>query len=281
VVNFNVSDAEIARYAEDGAVCLRGAIAADWIARLRAAIEADIAAPGPMKRENTPAGAPGLAFLDFQLWQRHPACRSFVLESPAGELAARLMGARDVTFYHDRLQVREPGTPELTQWHHDQPYYPLDGGQIVSFWLPLEATPREGGLEYVRGSHRWGRWFQPSFPRRDGPPPPEDPRFEPVPDIEGDRSRYTLLSWDLAPGDLVAYHGLTLHGTRRGAIAPSRRSVWETRWCSDEVRYASRIGPITPRLEGHGLAAGDRLGGAMFPRVWPRQAGASGASQAL
>ena len=140
----------------------------------------------------------------------------------------------------------------------------------MSFWLPLEATSRAAGLEYVRGSHRWGRWFQPSFPRRDGPPPSEDPRFAPVPDIEGERDRHELLSWDMAPGDLVAYHGLTLHGTLRGATAPHRRSVWETRWCGEDVRFANRVGPITPRLEGHGLSAGDRFGGTMFPKAWPR-----------
>ena len=94
MAGFTVSDAEIARYGEDGAVCLRGAVAADWMARLRMAIDANIAEPGPMRRENTPAGKPGLAFLDFQLWQRHAACRAFVLESPAASIAARLMRAR-------------------------------------------------------------------------------------------------------------------------------------------------------------------------------------------
>ena len=265
-----VNEADIARYATDGAVCLRGAVAPEWIGRLRSAIEVDIGSPGPMKRDNTPAGKPGRSFLDFERWQRHADCRAFVFDSPAAALAAHLMGAREVTLYHDRLQVREPGTPEITQWHHDQPYYPLDGDQIVSFWLPLEATPSEAGLEFVRGSHRWGRWFQPTLARRGSSQTPEDPRFEPVPDIEGERSRYEVLSWDMKPGDVIAYHGLTLHGTMRGATSSYRRSVWEIRWCGEDVRYANRVGPVVPALEGHGLSPGDRLAGAMFPKVWPR-----------
>ena len=48
-----ISDADVRRYEEDGAVCLRGAIPGDWIERLRAAIDADIANPGPMKRINS------------------------------------------------------------------------------------------------------------------------------------------------------------------------------------------------------------------------------------
>ena len=264
-----ISDADIARYDEDGAVCLRKAIPMEWIERLRAAIDADIANPGPMKRVNSKAGEPGLSFLDFQLWQRHEGCRAFVFESPAPAMAAQLMKSREVVLYHDRLQVREPGAAERTFWHHDQPYYPIDGRQVVSFWVPLDALSRELCLEYVRGSHRWGRWFQPTLAHR-GEPQVDDQRFEPLPDIEAERGRHEFLSWDVEPGDIVAYHALTLHGATRGASSNKRRRTWEIRWCGDDVRYAQRVGPITPRLEGHGLVPGDPLRCALFPKVWPR-----------
>src|SRR5262245_56306746 len=84
-----LTDADVARYREDGAICIRQAFALDWIERLRAAIDADMRAPGPMVRINTPQGKPGLFFVDFQLWQRHDACRAFVFESPAAAIAAR------------------------------------------------------------------------------------------------------------------------------------------------------------------------------------------------
>ena len=157
------TDAEIAQYRSDGAICLRGAFSPDWIERLRAAVDADMATPGPMVRINTPKDAPGLFFVDFQLWQRHPDARAFVYESPAREIAARLMGSDEVVYYHDHLLVKEPGTQERTPWHHDQPYYPIDGEQVVSLWLPLDPVDRATCVEYVKGSHRWGRWFQPKF----------------------------------------------------------------------------------------------------------------------
>ena len=37
------TDSDVARYREDGAVCLRGAFGSDWIDRLRGAVEADLA----------------------------------------------------------------------------------------------------------------------------------------------------------------------------------------------------------------------------------------------
>lgn len=267
-----LNDADVARYREDGVVCLRSAIPIDWIERLREAVDTAVSNPGPMKLVNMSPGQPGLSFLDFQLWQRHEACRRFVLESPAAEIAARLMGSREVVLYHDRLRLKEPGTPEGTAWHHDQPYYPIDGEQLVSLWLPLDAVPAATSIEYIRGSHRWGRWFQPRLVKQGSTGAyAEDPRFEPLPDIEFERSRYEFLARDTGPGDVIAFHGLTLHGAAGGACAEYRCRTWETRWCGDDARYAARVGQITPALEGHGLTLGDRLSCALFPKVWPRQ----------
>ena len=195
------TEAEVARYRADGALCLRGAIPLDWIERLREAVDADMAAPGPMVRLNTPKGAPGLFFVDFQLWQRHDAARDFVHRSPAKEIAARLMGSREVVYYHDHLLVKEPGTQERTPWHHDQPYYPIDGEQIVSLWLPLDPVDRATCVEYVKGSHRWGRWFQPKFFRQGGVDlQVQDPRFEPLPDLDAERA---ILATDLENAGMV------------------------------------------------------------------------------
>ena len=263
-----ISTEDVVRYRNDGAVCLRQVIPADWIERLRTAIDADMAAPGPLARYNTPQGAPGLFFVDFNLWQRHAACRDFVLHSAAADLAAQLMGSEQVVYYHDHLLVKEPGTRERTPWHHDQPYYPIDGAQIVSFWLPLDPVPREVCVEYVRGSHRWGRWFRPRFFRKGGVDlAVEDPRFEETPDIDAERERYEFLAWDMQPGDLIAFHALTLHGAPGNLAADRRRRAWATRWCGDDCRYATRIGQISPPLEGHGLQPGDRLDCDLFPRV--------------
>ena len=83
-----LSDADVSRYREDGVVCLRGIVSSDWIERLRTRIDANIADPGPMKRISTSSGRSGLTVLDFQLWQRHDDCRSFVFESHAAEIVA-------------------------------------------------------------------------------------------------------------------------------------------------------------------------------------------------
>ncbi len=262
------TDEDVARYRADGAICLRDAFSKEWIARLRGAVDDDIAAPGPMMRLNTPQGAPGRFFVDFQLWQRHPAARDFVHDSPAAEIARRLMGSREVVYYHDHLLVKEPGTRERTPWHHDQPYYPIDGEQIVSLWLPLDPVDRATCVEYVKGSHRWGRWFQPKFFRQGGVDlQVQDARFEPLPDLDAERDAHEFLAWDMEPGDVIAFHALTLHGASGNLSSVRRRRAWATRWCGDDARYAARVGQISPPIEGHGLKPGDRLECATFPKV--------------
>ena len=262
------SDAEVASYSADGAVCLRNAFPLDWIERLREAVDADMRAPGPMVRINTPKGAPGYFVVDGQLWQRHAAVRDFVFHSPAARIAQRLMGSDEVVYYHDHLLVKEPGTQERTPWHHDQPYYPIDGEQIVSFWLPLDPVDRATCVEYVKGSHRWGRWFQPKFFRQGGVDlAVSDPRFEPLPDLDAVRADHEFLTWDMAPGDVIAFHALTLHGASGNLSTTRRRRAFATRWCGDDARYASRVGQISPPIEGHGLQPGDRLACATFPKV--------------
>ncbi len=266
----SVGDADVVRFREDGAVCLRGVFGMDWIERLRRAVDADMATPGPMVRINTAQGSPGLFFVDFQLWQRHADCRAFVFDSPAAALAARLMGSKTVNWYHDHLLVKEPGTQEPTPWHHDQPYYPIEGRDLVSFWLPLDPVSRDTCVEYIRGSHRWGRWFLPKFFRKEAEFTAQDPRFEPIPDFSAEREQHEFLGWDMEPGDLIAFHSLTVHGAPGNRSVTRRRRAWATRWLGDDARYAERIGTVSPPIEGHGLKAGDAFGGSLFPRVWPK-----------
>jgi ectoine hydroxylase-related dioxygenase (phytanoyl-CoA dioxygenase family) len=268
-----ITDEQVAAYRADGAVCLRGLVDADWIALLAQGVERDKADPGPMARHNTPDGAPGEFFVDFCLWRRHDEFRRFAFDSPAAGVAARMMGSRRVNFYHDHLLVKEPGTLEVTPWHQDQPYYPVDGAQVCSIWLPLDPVPLDICPEFLKGSHRWGRWFQPRYFKQTAAPELEieDNPFEPMPDIEAERDRHDFLSWELEPGDCILFHALTVHGAPANPHTTSRRRGFATRWLGDDATYAARVGQTSPPIEGHGLEPGDPMHCDAFPRVWPRE----------
>ena len=251
------------------AVCLRNAIPMEWIERMRAAVDDDMASPGPMVRINTPQGAPGLFFVDFQLWQRHPAARAFVYESPAREIVARLMGSQEVVYYHDHLLVKEGGTTTPTPWHQDQPYYNIDGRQNVSFWIPVDAVSRASTLEFLAGSHR-GPWLMPrTFQTQQARWFPEGSLAD-IPDMSAPEQRERVIGWALEPGDCVAFHMLTLYAAA-GVEPGRRRRVFSARYLGDDITHAPRRWRTSPEFDGlaQQLPAGAPMAHAQFPLVWP------------
>jgi len=263
-----LDDNVVAAYAEDGAVCLRNLLDQDWIERLRDGVEQAIAEPGPMARLNGPDGDKKRFFVDFCLWLRIPVFDDLVWRSPLAAAAAQLMASDKVNFYHEHLLVKEPGAEERTPWHHDMPYYPLTGDQICSFWIPLDDVPEETAVRYVRGSHRWGKRYQPMYFKKSTDLAVSDEVFEAPPDIDAAPDQYDLLHWELTPGDCIAFHGLTLHGGPGNPSATRRRRAFAARWTGDDVRYAERQGQVSPPIENHGVGDGEVLDSDTFPVVW-------------
>ena len=156
-----VTEDDLAAYRRDGAVALRRVFDADWIELLRRGVTRNLAEPGPYLRRYTTEDEPGLFVGDYCNWQRIEEYRTFAFDSPAPGLGARLMGSAKVNLFHEHLLVKEAATPNRTPWHHDQPYWTVDGDQVCSIWVPLDPVPRDTCVEFLAGSHRWGKWYTP------------------------------------------------------------------------------------------------------------------------
>jgi len=266
-----ITEQEIQTYERDGAVRLAGVFERRWIELLAQGVERDIRAPGPLHTIQQTAADPGFFLTDFCLSQRIEELRRFCTESPVGEIAARVMRSKRVNFFYDGIWVKERGTPKRTRWHQDQPYYPVDGDQMCVVWVPLDPVTKDVCLELVRGSHRWGKWFKPELTRAGRDLYPDDGSFERMPDIQANRAEYDILSWDMAPGDCLVFHGMTVHGAAGNPSRAHRRRAVTSVWLGDDAVFASRPGAVRPNFEGHGLAPGDSMDCAYFPRVWPRE----------
>ena len=267
-----VSDDTVAAFRRDGAVVLRQVFSADWLDRLAQGIARNLADPGPMAIHYTDEGQPGRFFGDYCNWKRIMQYRYFVTSSPAAAIAARLMQSGAAQFFHEHVLVKEPGTEEPTPWHHDLPYYCVDGAQTVSLWTPLDAVSELVCPQFVAGSHEWGRLFYPRM-FKDG----EDydysgTDYEPVPDIDGDLDSYEILSWELEPGDTLAFDFKTLHNAPPNP-GPGRRRGFASRWLGDDVRYCERPGRCSPPFAEMGidLKPGERMREDWFPVLWPPQ----------
>jgi ectoine hydroxylase-related dioxygenase (phytanoyl-CoA dioxygenase family) len=268
------SDEIAAALDRDGATVVRAVVAQDWIERMRGAIEAEMAGASATSSEY---GKTASRFYgDFFLWLRNAHFRDFAFNSPLPELAARAMRSATVNLLYDQLFVKEPGSLERTPWHQDLPYWPVEGSQILSIWVPFDAAgPDNGVVTYVRGSHLWGKTYRPqAFDDRNAGAFAASP-YERMPEIDADSGRYEFLSWSLEPGDVLIHKGLTIHGASGNQSSDRRRRALAVRYTGDDARYSLRPGnfmqmqSVRANVPAPTLAEGAPMGGTLFPRVWP------------
>jgi len=177
------------------------------------------------------------------------------------------MSSEQVRLFHDHMLVKKTGTKQRTPWHQDQPYYNIEGMQNISFWIPVDPVPLEWTLEFIAGSHQ-GNWYLPrTFLKKEAKWFPEGSLSDP-PNIEENLEKYRVLSWELEPGDAVAFHMLTLHA---GAGSGALRRVFSVRLIGDDIRHAPRDWETSPEFPGLSdqLPAGVPMDHELFPVIWP------------
>jgi len=273
-----VTEQDIEDYATNGVACLRQVISADWIETLRAGIEKNIATPGVRSRIWNRADDGSTTFYDSQAWTEIDEYRDFVLHSPMAELAGQVMGCSYVNFYFDAIFVRTTGAQFRTPFHQDEPYWSVEGFDCSSSWMPLVPVAKKSSLEFVKGSHRWGyNYAQQNFGALTGDERDQvafgDDRI-PFPDIEGCRSDYDILSWDMEPGDIAIFNARIIHGGSGNLDSDRDLKVFNTQWLGDDVRINFRPEGMDPDhsqvMTAAGLSPGDRIGGDLYPEVWRR-----------
>ena len=150
-----VADADIETYARDGFACLRGVCGPEWIERMRGAVERIKHAPGPLRQRLRPDD-PGEFFSEKFMWTFDADFRAYVFESPVASAVAALLRSQKLNIFFDQILVKEPGTDAPSPWHQDLNFWPFEGSQVASLWMPLDDVDLESGtLELVRGSHLW------------------------------------------------------------------------------------------------------------------------------
>lgn len=256
---------DVEAYRRDGVVVLRGVVPAETLAALARGLEANMASPGPWANDYTPPGSPGRFFDDYVNWARIPEYADAATRGPLPRVALALMGGRAARLYHEHVLVKEAGTREPTPWHHDDPYYGVDGMDNVSLWIPLDPIPEAMALRFIPGSHRWGARY---IPRRFA-----DQReyvdaaagFTHLPSPDELDARASV-SCPAEPGDVVAFHFRALHAAP-GTVGHEGRRAVSLRYVGDDARWGTRPWRTSPPLEPQGLRPGDELDDPRFPVV--------------
>ena len=271
-----ITQADIDAYDEHGVVCLRAMFDDEWVARMRAAttayLESEVGAH--RRRIAQIPGEDAIFTINSFMSVYDSEFLAFRNDSPSAEIAATLMGVDQVRFWYDQMFVKDAGTGAPTQWHHDLPFWPFRGADLVSIWVALTpVTKATSGLEYIAGSHKWGKFYCPVTPDEDAAF--ADPDLEQCPDFSAQHDAPSLefLSWDVAPGDCICHHPLAVHGAGGNASASQRRMAISIRYLGRDVTWDRREHVMTlpewPDLPNGAYPADDTL----FPVVWRSSTG--------
>jgi hypothetical protein len=273
---------EITTYQRDGVVLLPAMFDWDWIVMLQQGLTANGEDPTDRSRVWDRDASGRTMFYDSQAWQRIEEYRRFIFGSPAAQIAGQLMGSTDINFYFDAVFVRSPGSRFATPWHQDEPYWSVEGYDTCTIWMPLVPVKRENALAYVPGSHRLDSvFYQYNFGNLnpDGKSGIDQVDFSGIaestfPDIDTDPQSFGVVSWDMQPGDCVAFNSRIMHGGSGKLDEDSGLQVFTTKWLGDDVRIKFRDCGMDPDhsaiMTEHGLKPGDRPGTDLYPRVWSR-----------
>lgn len=277
-----VTSDEITTFERDGVVLLKGLFDQPWIDLLDRGLTHNCAKPTDRSRIWDRDAQGRTMFWDSQAWQGIDEYRAFVFDSPAASIAGHLMQSARINFYFDAVFVRSPGTQFSTPWHQDEPYWSIEGFNTCTLWMPLCSVKKENALAYVPGSHRQDSvFYQYNFGdlNPDGKTTVDQVDFSAIaeselPDIDSDPERYGVISWDMEPGDCVAFNSRIIHGGSGKLAEDTGLRVFTSKWLGDDVKIKFRECGMDPDhseiMTQAGLKPGDRPGTDLYPEIWSR-----------
>ena len=249
---------QVEEYKHNGVACLRGCFSQRWVIAVQQGIGKVLNNPSKYSEKITSDNGKGVYFNDYLQWRNINEFQKFIKDSPAPKIAAMFLQEEEVAFYHEHTFVKESFNESVTPWHHDQSYYPIDGWQNCSLWMPV--TPVEAGsIQFIKGSHKWGKWFAPRYfettenyvVEKEG----IERHYETVPEIN--EQEHELLSWNMEPGDCLVFHMRVIHGSYAKTATSTSRQTLVTRWLGKDATLAKRPWRTSPPVQPNDITFGD------------------------
>ena len=124
-------------------------------------------------------------------------------DSVLGDIAAAFVGG-PVKFYHSKINFKLPHGGAEIGWHQDWPVFPHTNTNLVALSVPLNPSRATNGcLRTIPGTHRQGprsHWSDGRYVLNCNAATRDDEIARAV-------------GSELDPGDIVAHHGLVVHGS--------------------------------------------------------------------
>lgn len=162
------SPEDVAQFARDGYVIVRGVAVVATTARMREVAlahlaearppveyEADTHYPGAPASRDAPGGRTVRRLL--QAYARDPVFRDWAVSPLIAARLKQLLGtpAHLSQAHHNCIMTKNPAYSSVTGWHRDIRYWSFEKPELISVWLALGEEHRGNGcLALLPGTHR-------------------------------------------------------------------------------------------------------------------------------
>ncbi len=218
-------------------------------------------------RDNVAENGKGRFFYDAAGWRFHDGIKRVALNSILPKICSGLLETGYTNFWEDTTFVKAPMTAQRTVFHQDWSYFQIEGHKCCIAWVALDHVDADNGaMEYIRGSHKWNKYYAPNVLIAQSIDPMSP--YDKLPDIEANRDDYDIVSFDVEPGDIIIHHVLTLHGAGGNKTKDRYRRAISFRYAGDDIRYFDKPGaPEQPHIK-NSLPNGSRLTSEDYPLVY-------------
>jgi hypothetical protein len=145
----------------------------------------------------------------LSLWQ-HPGDDIYGMISRGARMVdamEQLLGD-EVYHYHSKMMLKEPRVGGAWEWHQDYGYWYNNACLLPDMCSGLiavdRATPANGCLQFLKGTHKMGRIEHGRFGDQVGADPER---------VEQARQRFEMVYFEANPGDVLFFHANTLHAS--------------------------------------------------------------------
>ena len=233
-----LTEAQLAEYHENGYVAIRNALSPDLLERL-IATTARLYAEGSRLTHKT-------QHFDLEASHTPEAPRIRRIASPTelddvyletafgsvlGDIAADLIGG-PVKFYHSKINFKLPHGGAEIGWHQDWPVFPHTNTNLVAISVPLNASRAGNGcLQTIPVTHKFGprsHWHEGKYLLNCNASMTEEDFRQ-------------VVNNELDPGDIVAHHGLSLHGSSQNRSDDLRTTYIIQYAAADAFAYTAPV----------------------------------------
>lgn len=268
-MNTELTEEQIAAYRRDGFLVVREFLSPAERAELLAGIEQAVRQLGSYKLggDRQEKWLEGDSFYDrvflqrINLWKINAAVKKYLLAPELGRMLCRLEGIDGIRIWHDQTLQKQPWA-NPTAWHADNPKWSYHSRHAISIWIALDAaTPQNGCMYYLPGSHRNENYDDVPISREMGLYFEQFPQFREVMPVAG----------EMASGDAGFHNGLLAHGA-----GPNMTPRWRRAMTAGYMPDGSTFNGTQNVLSDEQVAAlkvGDPLDDeAQNPLLWPQPA---------